>query len=333
MFHKFEGWDKAPAGTTHFCVQECGTPWLKVDAEGNLWYRQVRYGPWRAYGKPADGHRHMVGAIARHEEPAKEGDKLMNMDKLKQTKAYEEIVAFVKLNHKGKFFDETVEAVCGRFIYEYNKRHPEGPLKELRNICVINSFGWAASREGTEYWSAIHSRLRHEVLPLIKVEKVVKVEEPKEEPKVDEDKLTLKAFKETEAYRTIKRFVERNGGNPAQLGSIVKKFMKNYEEQKNNAYPYGRGVKTWKDSFALEPSINAAFHWEKTPEGHDWWWRIDVGAGGVDIAAHLGKAKAAAPIVPEPAPVRPDAPVEMPKAKVEAPKVPEPKPAKVGWWG
>lgn len=299
MFHKFEGWAKAPVGTTHFCTQDCGSPWLKVDDKGFLWYHNN--GRWNPYHSKAAHHRHTEGAIVRpkkrakakavaaykplnvgeeltvenlrtthayaqikrfvannkatpyqqgllvrlfleeynncqkggeagewcdefNEErgvvnafnwekskhgfqfwsavhngrqvvnlgavlggnPAKQVDKLMNMEKLKKTPAYKRIVAFVKLNHKGNFFDETVAAVCERFIYEYNKRHPEGRDKPLENIDIMNAFAWAETREGRVYWSRVHNCGHHdEVLPLVKPDKVEEVKIVAARPRVD----------------------------------------------------------------------------------------------------------------------------------------------------
>lgn len=300
MFHKFEGWAKAPEGTTHFCTQDCGSPWLKVDAVGFLWYHND--GRWQPYYTKAAGHRHMMRAIVRPKKrakakavaaykplnvgeeltienlratqaygqikrfvannkatpyqqgqlvklfleeynncqkgeeaadwcdqfnedqsiirafnwekskhgfnfwsavhngrqvvnlaavlggkpAAKQEDKLMNMGKLKKTPAYKSIVAFVKLNHKGIFFDETIKAVCNRFIYEYNKRHPDGRDKPLEAINIMNAFAWPETREGSDYWRSVHRCLPYdEVLPLVKPDKPDEAKVVEAHPRVD----------------------------------------------------------------------------------------------------------------------------------------------------
>lgn len=300
MIHKFEGWAKAPEGTTHFCTQDCGSPWLKVDGKGYLWY--YGNGRWQSYYRKAAGHHHMEGAIVRPKKrvkekavvaykplnvgeeltvenlrasqaygqikrfvannkatpyqqgklvklfleeynrcqvgaeadqwcdefnedqrvvhsfnwekskhgfnfwsavhngrrvdnlaevlggnpPAKQEDKLMNMEKLKETPAYKSIVAFVKLNHNGNFFNETVDAVCERFIYEHNKRHPEGRDKRLEGITIINSFDWHNTREGRIYWSKVHNCGHYdEVLPLVKPDKADEAKVAAARPRID----------------------------------------------------------------------------------------------------------------------------------------------------
>lgn len=68
MFHQFPGWDEAPEGTTHFCVKDVGSPWLKV--EGNsLYFYDLDEGEWEDYEMELDGHPHLRDAIVREIKP------------------------------------------------------------------------------------------------------------------------------------------------------------------------------------------------------------------------------------------------------------------------
>lgn len=349
MFHKFEGWNKAPKGTTHFCVQNCGSPWLKVDKEGWIYYHQ---GTWCSYGRKAEGHPHMEGAIERPKKvvvkPYTRG--LMTLEQLKLMKAYEQIVAFVKLNHKGKFFEETVEAVCQRYLCNFNKlkAHRVENVKQ-KNYSIMSSFVWSDTREGKGYWIAIHHCERYEVLPLVKPE-----EEPVAEPKGKEladkvfvkpakkakvyvplkagDVLTAENLRNTEAYAQIKRFIERNNGTPAQQGKLVKMFLAEFNRQKDWPCKDIVFVGSFHNAFNARQDIDQAFCWRDSVDG-DGFWTTVYATRRVNLKDFLNGAKAGpagAPIVPPAIERKVEAP-EVPKEMPKAPEVKKPA-AKVGWW-
>lgn len=58
--HKFAGWEDAPEGTTHFCTQQCSSPWLRKDGDKEQFYLQ---GEWITYNHTPN--RHFEGAIER----------------------------------------------------------------------------------------------------------------------------------------------------------------------------------------------------------------------------------------------------------------------------
>lgn len=59
--HKFTGWEKAPKGATHFCVQDVFSPWLRRDGEKEQFYFHDK---WVSYDYTP--HKHFIGAIERY---------------------------------------------------------------------------------------------------------------------------------------------------------------------------------------------------------------------------------------------------------------------------
>ena len=91
--------------------------------------------------------------------------------------------------------------------------------------------------------------------------------------------VTIEEVKKLTAYQQLKAYAEHQGYTPAQLGALVKKFKANCERQWSEdgkepnpgyLYSYKRGV-----GFAGGTSVDCCFHWEKTPEGHDFWREVD----------------------------------------------------------
>lgn len=170
MIHKFEGWAKAPEGTTHFCTQDCGSPWLKVDDKGFLWYNSN--GRWERYYRKAAGHHHMDGAIARPKKrakakavaaykPLKVGEKL-TIENFRTTRAYKQVKRFIS-NNKATPYQQG--KLVKLFLEEYNNCQKGDEAKDWRDQFnedqwVIRAFDWEKSKHKFNFWSAVHGGLQ-----------------------------------------------------------------------------------------------------------------------------------------------------------------------------
>lgn len=131
--------------------------------------------------------------------------------------------------------------------------------------------------------------------------------------------ITAKQLKDTYPHRQMRMYIEDlHVGKPASyraamLGALVKKFLFNFNNEPNAPH--------WKNFDQVPDNVEIAFLWLNTPEGQDFWERVN------DFVPEVAA-------VPQPNPwamafkglVGKPVKIKLPKAAKAAPK------KRVGWW-
>lgn len=204
---------------------------------------------------------------------------------------------------------------------------------EWRKVTEDNVFWWSFKRKAwipfiihPDAWLANHGN--HVVARPVAKKAVVKKPVVKIfVPLVAGEVLTIDKLKTTRAYEQMVNFIKNNNGTPAQLGVLVKKFLREFNLQKDNMTQDVVFQGRWFEAFNDDNSISRAFFWRAAKEGYLFWGRVAMAQNVGNLAVFL---KGEPPAIGQPVRMPPPAPpvvpaVEFDKVGIEVKK-------KVGWW-
>lgn len=225
-------------------------------------------------------------------------------------------------------------------MIDWNKA-PEGATHcwikhedEWRKVTEDNVFWWCFKRKAwipfvnaaPKDWLAYYDELVV-ARPVVKKAVVKKPVVRIFVPLVAGEALTIDKLKTTRAYEQMVNFIKNNNGTPAQLGVLVKKFLREFNLQKDNMTA-DVAFRKWFEAFNDDNVLSSAFLWLLSKEGNPFWARVALAQNVGNLAVFLGGQP---PAIGQPVKIPPPAPPVAPAVVAPANVVPEAK-KKVGWW-